>query len=128
MISSLPYGNTTLKILWKMMNGQMPCIFHEVTGLYCPGCGGTRAVKALLKGEVFISFLYHPIVLYCVMAALLLAASYLIYRKNKNPKFRLYFDNKYVYIGVGILAVNFLVKNYLLLFEGIDVLGMLPPV
>ena len=23
-----------------------PCAFHKITGLYCPGCGGTRAVFA----------------------------------------------------------------------------------
>ena len=27
------------------------CLFHELTGLNCPGCGGTRAVRALLHGE-----------------------------------------------------------------------------
>lgn len=126
MTSSLPYGNTTLKILWKMLNGQMPCVFQELTGLYCPGCGGTRAVKALLKGDLLTSFLYHPIVLYCVLIALIFAVSYLIYRKTENPRFRLCFDNKYVYVGIGILAVNFIVKNYLLLFEGIDILSGLP--
>ena len=25
------------------------CLFHEWTGLYCPGCGGTRALYALLQ-------------------------------------------------------------------------------
>jgi hypothetical protein len=29
-----------------------PCIFHELTGLHCPGCGATRAAYALLHGHV----------------------------------------------------------------------------
>ena len=40
----------------------MPCMFLKLTGLYCPGCGGTRAVAALLKGKWLLSFFYHPIV------------------------------------------------------------------
>jgi drug/metabolite transporter (DMT)-like permease len=27
------------------------CLFHEMTGLYCPGCGSTRALYCLLHGE-----------------------------------------------------------------------------
>ena len=42
----------------------LPCIFHKLTGLYCPGCGGTRAVYWLLKGNVAYSLHYHSIVLY----------------------------------------------------------------
>ena len=30
----------------------LPCVFHELTGLYCPGCGNTRAAHALLHGDV----------------------------------------------------------------------------
>ncbi len=44
-----------------------PCIFHEVTGLYCPGCGNTRALAALLHGDFAESFsqniLFIPAVL-----------------------------------------------------------------
>ncbi len=42
----------------------VPCVFHSVTGFYCPGCGGTRAVAVLLEGNVFASVCYHPIVAY----------------------------------------------------------------
>ena len=28
------------------------CPFHAVTGWYCPGCGGTRALGALLHGDL----------------------------------------------------------------------------
>jgi hypothetical protein len=29
-----------------------PCMFHKLTGLHCPGCGGTRAVHAMLHFRV----------------------------------------------------------------------------
>ncbi|NCB93838.1 MAG: DUF2752 domain-containing protein [Clostridia bacterium] len=41
-----------------------PCIFHALSGAYCPGCGGTRAVLELLHGHVLRSLWYHPIVFY----------------------------------------------------------------
>lgn len=28
------------------------CLLNELTGLHCPGCGNTRATKALLNGDV----------------------------------------------------------------------------
>lgn len=28
---------------------RIPCLFYEVTGLQCPGCGNTRATIALLR-------------------------------------------------------------------------------
>ena len=128
MMLNLSYSNTTLRMIGKIMNGQMPCLFQEITGLYCPGCGGTRAVKALLKGEVISSFLYHPFILYMVILAVIFAVSYLLYMKTKNPKFRLCFDNKYAYIGIGIIVINFILKNYVLVIEGVDLLSALPPV
>lgn len=117
-----------IEILVLLAQGKTPCVFHVWTGLYCPGCGGTRAVKALLTGHPVISFLYHPVVLYGALVAVVFAGSYLVYLKTKNPKFRLYLENTYVYAGCGIIAVNFVVKNYLLLVKGIDILAMLPTV
>jgi hypothetical protein len=32
-----------------------PCAFNVLTGLYCPGCGGTRAVRALAQGDVLLA-------------------------------------------------------------------------
>lgn len=30
----------------------LPCPFHALTGLWCPGCGSTRALHALTRGDV----------------------------------------------------------------------------
>ena len=31
------------------------CFFHQLTGLQCPGCGGTRALHQLLHGNVAVA-------------------------------------------------------------------------
>lgn len=30
----------------------LPCVFHQLTHLYCPGCGATRSVWALVRGDI----------------------------------------------------------------------------
>ena len=38
----------------------IPCIFHSLTELACPGCGMTRACVALVQGKLGIAWYYHP--------------------------------------------------------------------
>lgn len=38
--------------VWLSETGHgIPCIFHAVTGMQCPGCGVTRMLSALLHGD-----------------------------------------------------------------------------
>ena len=37
------------------------CLFHELPGLYCPGCGTGRAALALLHGHVGEAFGYNAL-------------------------------------------------------------------
>lgn len=39
-----------------------PCPFHSITGLYCPGCGSTRALGYLVHGRLLNSLRYNPLV------------------------------------------------------------------
>ena len=36
------------------------CAFHQATGLHCPGCGGTRAVRALASGDLPLAIRSNP--------------------------------------------------------------------
>lgn len=48
------------------------CVFHEVTGLYCPGCGNTRALHALLHGHVVQSLRCNLLLVPAALTVLLL--------------------------------------------------------
>ena len=37
----------------------IPCLFHLITGLKCPGCGISRMCISLLKGDIHSAFLYN---------------------------------------------------------------------
>lgn len=109
------------EILYGMLH--MPCLFHWITGLYCPGCGGTRAVKYLLKGQLLTSFIYHPLVLYSVVAIGLSVLTAWIAKATGNSRWRLGHEKGLIALGVGITVVNWLIKNYFLVVRGIDLLA-----
>jgi hypothetical protein len=39
-----------------------PCLFHTLTGLPCPTCGGTRCLRALLAGDLVAALRWNPLV------------------------------------------------------------------
>lgn len=48
--------------LWFVLGAKFPpCAFHRITGLECLTCGATRAVGALLNGELLLSLQLNPI-------------------------------------------------------------------
>lgn len=102
------------------------CLFFQSTGYYCPGCGGTRAMLHLLKGDIVVSFIYHPIVLYAVGIYGVFMVSHTIerletlyYRRKAVVKDRLFirgvkFRPWYLYGALIVAFVNVTVKNILI--------------
>ncbi len=52
------------------------CVIYRFTGFYCPGCGGSRAVAELLRGNIVASFLYHPLAAYGIILYLVFMGSH----------------------------------------------------
>lgn len=49
----------------------LPCPVTVLTGLFCPACGSTRAVFALLRGDWRQYFYYQPLAVPLMLAVLL---------------------------------------------------------
>ena len=83
----------------RMTRQGFPCLFHLLTGLYCPGCGGTRAVRAMAAGNLRLSFQYHPLVLYTAAVLTVELLSLAISKAAKNPRWYLGHETLFVYSG-----------------------------
>jgi hypothetical protein len=59
------------------------CEFHQLTGLNCPGCGGTRAVYQLLHGRFLRALQDNALVIFS-LAALGGRSAWLAARKVRN--------------------------------------------
>ena len=114
--------DTVIQFVEWMARQGFPCLFHLTTGLYCPACGGTRDFRAFLRGDWRMSFQYHPIVLYMAAVILAEAVSFALSKITKNPRWYLGHETLFVYIAAGIIVVNWICKNVLLVFFGIDLL------
>ncbi len=48
----------------------IPCPFHSVTGIECPGCGMTRACTAVGQGQLGQAWHHHPLVFGLIILAI----------------------------------------------------------
>lgn len=90
------------------------CVLWTFLGIYCPGCGGTRAVRSLLGGHLVKSFLYHPLVPYCAALYAVFMITWTLAKLHLfGVKEGLKFRVGYFYGMLVIIAVNFILKNVL---------------
>lgn len=99
----------------KLENLFPECGMYAMTGYYCPGCGGTRAVRALFRGHIITCFCYHPFVLYAFfMLAGFLSTSTITYIFHKKPVFQLKLCAAHFYLAAVLVLGNWAVKNILI--------------
>ena len=97
------------------------CVFLKTLGFYCPGCGGSRSLNALLSLDLLSSFKYYPPILITSVILFYCDLKVLISIIKKDDKIKGINRNLFLIIPAAIIA-HFILKN-LLLFFGIDLLG-----
>ena len=125
-LAILPFLIIAIIIFWiygnKITSGMTECYFRKVTGLYCIGCGGTRAFNHFVRFHWLKSLYYHPFVPFAFGGYFSFLINSFLYRHNKkcienfNPLIL-------VYVGVGILFLSFLIKNIALIAFGVHMIG-----
>lgn len=106
----------------SILDIHIPCVILEKTGYYCPGCGGTRAVKALVNGDILNSLRYHSVVLYIVVVGglfMILNTISLIFKKDFSG---MRIKSFYLLLIPAIIFIQFIIKNMLLIIWGIRII------
>ena len=111
-LPSLPGGLIVLRALTLPRNSPgLPdlCPLHRTTGLWCPLCGGTRATRELMHGDLWAAMGYNPFALVLEVVVMVLVARWLLawLRGQRRP---LVTGREEILLGVA-LAVFAVVRN-----------------
>ena len=90
------------------------CSIYDKFGIYCPGCGCTRALVYLFQGDILKSLYYNPTVLYAVIVLIIYLVGNTIAKVlKKDSKYILKYTPLLIYVGIFILIGTCIVKNLL---------------
>lgn len=97
------------------------CFIRDYFHIYCPGCGGTRAVEALFRLQLMKSLYYNPAVILMLLTAVFIQSIRIIEAKRDIKIYKA----RIIAYGVFLViwSAYFIVRNILLVFYGIDMLG-----
>lgn len=109
---------------WKgdaIISREHGCVFRDTVGFYCAGCGGTRAFYYLVHGRLWKSFLYNPFVIYMVVVYVLFMVNTFLYMHTEKIGIRKFPIVGLIYIGIGILIGQCIIRNILFLGFGLTI-------
>jgi len=87
-------------------DGRSLCPIALITGIACPGCGMTRAVAHLIRGDMAAALTYHPIVIPVLALAAVAWGWFLLWRLGRaGPVPRRWLNTTILASAVALVAV-----------------------
>jgi len=112
---SLLTGGAAL-LFWRFVLGGPSigaCWFYSRFHLYCPACGGTRALEALFHGQILRSFYFNPAVPLALLTAAFYLLSQLLWRLRGRRGWTLHYHNRWLSVLLAVLILNCALRNLL---------------
>ena len=88
-----------------------PCTFHIITGLYCAGCGSTRAFHHLLHGRIAQAIWSNVLVAFLLIPLSWYAINHLRYMITGNKRRTRKLKMRYTWILIGIIVLFTILRN-----------------
>lgn len=126
-IVNLTVGITMLITFMVMFLQQLnifpsfPCGLRELFGIYCPGCGGTRALIALFQGHFFRSLICNPAIILGGLLILYYEAGVIFTLTKKNGKRYFYYKKWPLYFYLAVVAAFAVIRDVLLMGFQLDI-------
>ncbi|OZE92195.1 DUF2752 domain-containing protein [Rhodococcus sp. 15-2388-1-1a] len=89
----------------------LPCPFHALTGLWCPGCGTTRALGDLTRGDLAAAASSNVVAVVLAVGAVAVWALWLRARWTARPLVLPRINRPTVILLIALLTVFTVVRN-----------------
>ena len=89
----------------------IPCPIYTIFHVYCPGCGVTRMLGALFKGDFYQAFRYNPLVFILLPFIIFYIFDLIHSRITKKELYTNRVNNKVFYVLIAILLIYGLLRN-----------------
>ncbi len=101
------------------------CLYRQVLHIYCPGCGGTRALSSLVRFDFWEAFTYCPALFLFVLVVIWMDTWIVLSILRKQERL-LRFASPHIFWGViGVAFVISIIRTVLAYSVGYDPLGNL---
>jgi len=87
------------------------CVFHQFTGLNCPGCGGQRALHYLLHGEIGAALRCNALVLVAIPVAIWITLRWGARRFSNRELPKLFRHHIWAWVLGGVVILFGVVRN-----------------
>ena len=88
-----------------------PCLLYIITGIHCPSCGITRAVEALLSGNILLAIRQNVfLMIYIITAILIYIEIFIKIVLERKIKFSI-LNLKYLYAMLILIGIYSILRN-----------------